>query len=45
MHAYVVFQSYPWFDLIFLSVFWLETKRTKLKPFERVYKIKTQRIA
>ena len=44
MFVYVVFQFYPRFDLIFLSVFGFETKRKKLNQFARVYKIKTQLI-
>ena len=44
MLVYVVFQLYPRFDFIFLSVFGFETKRKKLNQFARVYKIKTQLI-
>lgn len=44
MLVYVVFQFYPRFDFIFLSVFGFETKRKKLNQFARVYKIKTQLI-
>lgn len=44
MLVYVVFQFYPQFDFIFLSVFGFETKRKKLNQFARVYKIKTQLI-
>lgn len=44
MLVYVVFQFYPRFDFIFLSVFGFETKRKKLNQFTRVYKIKTQLI-
>ena len=44
MLIYVVFQFYPRFDFIFLSVFGFETKRKKLNQFARVYKIKTQLI-
>lgn len=44
MLVYVVFQFYPRFDFIFLSVFGFETKRKKLNQFARVDKIKTQLI-
>ena len=44
MLVYIVFQFYPRFDFIFLSVFGFETKRKKLNQFARVYKIKTQLI-
>ena len=35
MLVYVVFQFYPRFDFIFLSVFGFETKRKKTEPVRK----------